>query len=302
MSRSLIYLLFILPSILAGQTTETKRVNDLRLAEDTLNAVLSAINATGSDSTRDLLNQRFSKILEGALRLPDVGPGSFSSLKTLVQVGSPDRHFQLFHWNLPDTRGEHRYFGFIRVTGDAGPIVIRLTDMARTLAFPDSLLLDQDHWFGALYYKVIENQGPGDEKVYTLLGWSGKDKGLTQKVIEVLTFDSSGTVRFGKRIFPDYSNGTLTRIIFRFSSAASMSLKYEWQPVVTAKHWNQKNQSFDYTYREKEMIVCDRMVPMDPQLEGQYRFYVTAGDTWDGFLYSDHAWHFVRGIDPRNKK
>ena len=94
----------------------------------------------------------------------------------------------------------------------------------------------------------------------------------------------------------------MTRIIFRFAATTTMSLKFEKQTIASNKKWNIKKRDFDYSTRNSEMIVFDKMVPLDPLLEGQYQYYVAAGDTFDGFLFKDHSWTFITGIDTRNKK
>ena len=81
-----------------------------------------------------------------------------------------------------------------------------------------------------------------------------------------------------------------------------MSMKYEKQTVATNKHWNSKKRIFEYSLDEKLMIVCDRMVPLDPQLEGQYQYYVPAGDIFDAFVYQNYCWKYMAGIETRNRK
>jgi hypothetical protein len=271
-------------------------------AEDSLNSILATLNMAGNDSIKDKLNIDFSNALEQTLLLPSADNHVFKSLKSLVQLTSSDHKFRIFHWNLPDIRGEHRYYGFLKVCGTEQGKVFKLTDRSDSMPNPDTTITDNRRWFGALYYKIIREVLASGEPVYTLLGWAGHDKSLTMKVIEVLTFDNLDHPHFGLKVFPDYGDGKQARVIYRFGSTSTMSMKYEKQAIETEKKWNGKKQVFDYTYKEAEMIVCDRLVPLDPQLEGQYRFYVAAGDVCDGFLFRDHHWHFISGIDPWNKK
>jgi hypothetical protein len=81
-----------------------------------------------------------------------------------------------------------------------------------------------------------------------------------------------------------------------------MSLKYEKQPVSTNKKWNNRKRVFEYTMVETPMIVCDRMGPLYPEMEGQYQYYVASGDLYDGFVFKDHCWTFLENIETRNKK
>ena len=79
-----------------------------------------------------------------------------------------------------------------------------------------------------------------------------------------------------------------------------MVLSYEKQSVVTASKWNASKRAFETQRIRQMMIVCDRIVPMDPQMTGRYEYYVPASDVMDGFVYSDGCWSRVTGVDARN--
>ncbi|MFZ4522913.1 MAG: hypothetical protein ACOYNC_14485 [Bacteroidales bacterium] len=271
-------------------------------AENRLSEILSLINKATNDGTKDSLNQVFSTELSEILILEGSDNYPFDSLKTLVKLKSPDHKFRIFHWNLPSADGKHRYFGFIKMTGLAPPLIYQLVDFSDSLVSPDTLLLDNMHWPGALYYKVIPGETSSGGTIYTLLGWAGRNQTITQKVIEILSFDGDNKPHFGYKLFPDYKNGSMTRIVFRFGATTTMSLKFEKQTIVSNKKWNIKKRDFDYSLQTSDMIVFDKMVPLDPLLEGQFQYYVAAGDTFDGFLFSNHFWTFIAGIDTRNKK
>ena len=233
--------------------------------------------------------------------LPAAENVTFESIKTLIKITSGDNRFRIFHWNLPARDGKNRYFGFLKMLHRESPVVFPLTDFSDSLASPDTVLLDTRHWFGALYYKVISGKTALGKQFYTLLGWAGNNSTITRKVIEILSFDDHGTPQFGLPVFPDYEGGKMTRIIFSYSASTSMSLKYEEQAVATEKKWNPKKRGFDEKSKNAMMIIYDRLVPLDPQLEGQYQFYVTAGDVCDGFQFINGTWNFILGVETRNK-
>ena len=290
--------------LITGEFTSAKgqRFHTINQAEDTLSIVLASINQTRDDSAKQLLNQTFSAVLYDALKLSSADNYPFDSLKSLVKIASPDNKFRIFHWNLPSNDGIHHYFGFIKILDHDPPLIFPLVDFSDSLTMPDTALLDNQHWFGALYYKIIPGQTASGEKIYTLLGWAGKNSVITKKIIEVLRFDAHDSPYFGLKIFPGYLGGNMARIIFRFAATTSMSMKYEKQTITSNKKWNKNKRIFEYSLNETPMIVCDRMIPLDPQLEGQYQFYVAAGDICDGFVFQDHCWKFVAGIDSRNRK
>ena len=274
----------------------------MKQAEDSLVALFITINQSPDDSIKKSRNALFSQCLYNALRLPDAGNHAFQSLKSLVIISSPDNKFTIYHWNLPDSRGNHTYFGFIKTINRDPAVIIPLKESTDSNDSPDTSIVNNSNWYGALYYKIIVNESNKGQKYYTLLGWSGKTATITQKIIEILTFDMQGTPKFGLHLFPDFKDGKMSRIIFRYSASTSMSLKYEAQSINSDKKWNSKKRVFDYTARDASLIVFDRLVPLDSQLEGQYQFYVAAGDVFDGFEFNNGCWNFVKDIDSRNKK
>ncbi len=298
------FLFFVLISIVPAtyNTLSGQRFQSIEAAEDTLSAVLASLNLATGDSSRDLLNQTFSDVLLETLKISASDSYPFESLKTLVKITSPDHRFRIFHWSLISGEGKHKYYGFIKLLDHSPPSVYPLVDLSDSLPAPDTALLDNMHWLGALYYKVISGETAKGEKIYTLLGWAGRNSTFTQKIIEVLFFDEQEKPHFGVKIFPDYKQGNMTRVIFRFAASTTMSIKYEKQVIASNKKWNAKKKEFAYTLDEALMIVCDRMVPLDPQLEGQYQFYIPSGDIYDGFAFERNCWRFISGIDPRNKK
>jgi len=48
------------------------------------------------------------------------------------------------------------------------------------------------------------------------------------------------------------------------------------------------------------MIVFDHLLPLDPQLEGQYKFYVPSSETAEGFIYENFSWKYVPEFDALN--
>ncbi len=280
-----------------------QRFKSVEQAEDTiLTAVKASLTRDLTDSSRNVINQLIYNGLHEALRLPASDDYPFESLKSIVTITSPDKKFRIFHWNLPGSDGKQRYFGFIKMLGQDPPVIFPLTDISDTLLSPDTVVLDNAHWYGSLYYKIIPGELSSGKKIYTLLGWAGRNSLITQKVIEVLMFDDHDKPRFGLKVFPDFKDGNMARIIFRYSAETTMSMKYEKQSIATNKRWNSKKREFDYSLEESLMIVCDRVVPIDPQLTGQYQYYVAAGDIFDGFLFRNNCWTFLSGIDTRNKK
>jgi hypothetical protein len=301
-TRFLIFLLPCLALLLSHRPACGQELQAMKASEDTLNSILARLNKAGDDSMRYILNEEFSRNLYKALLVPGSGGYPFESIKSLVKASSDDGKFKIYHWNLPSANGKNRYFGFLKYLDREVPAVWPLADFTDSIPSPDTAVLDCSHWFGALYYKVISCKTAGGKPYYTLLGWAGNNARITRKVIEILSFDEKHIPRFGLPVFPGYEDGKRTRVVFRFGATASMSLKYEEQSVKTDRTWNAARREFDEKPRNALMIVFDRLVPMDPTLEGQYEFYVTSGDVCDGFLPENGTWKFVRGVEPKNRR
>ncbi len=297
--RVLLILLVALAAMnhrLEGQT-----IQNIKEAEDSLVSILADLNNTDNDSLKDLLNHDFYNTLLSALMLPDADDYAFGSLKTLIRISPDDSKFRIYHWNLPANSGKKRYFGFLKLLHRATPEVFPLRDFSDSIPLPDTAILDPNHWFGALYYTAITGTTASGKTYYTLLGWAGSSSIINRKVIEIVSFDEHDHPAFGLPVFPDYEEGNRTRIIFRYAATTSMLLKYEEHIISTEKKWNAKKRDFDARIKRGMMIVCDKLIPLDPQFEGQYQYYVPAGETCDSFQVVDGSWHFVRGVETRNK-
>ena len=180
---------------------------DIRHAEDSLMMIAAGIRNAGNDSARLAINKQFEETLYRILIQYDTFGYPFDSLKTLAKLTFPDRKFRIYNWNLPLGNGTNAYFCFIQMNpkGKGKQAVYKLADLSDSISQPETALLDIHSWFGALYYSVIITY-TGNKTVYTLLGWDGVNSRLSQKIIEVLSFDKKETPRFGARIFRNFGN------------------------------------------------------------------------------------------------
>lgn len=228
--------------------------------------------------------------------VPDTIPG-------LARVVSDDHRVAFFVWNIQWMTGRHQYFGFLMHFNHKKARKFKLTDISATPDSADYRILDHPNWFGALYNRIITIELPGGKRGYTLLGWSGEDLLVSRKVIDILSFSPDGLPIFGLDIFTIPEQQGLTRIIYRYSAQTSMVLKYGKQVVSSTLRWNPGRRRFDEKEVIRGMIItADRLVPMDPLMEGQFRFYVPEGTISDGFSFRDHRWVQIRDVESRNEK
>jgi len=258
--------------------------------EDSLAQLSKQIRNAGNDSSRILLTDRFSELLRATLSIPGSFSYPFDSLRSISKLVSLDKKFRIYNWNLPLTDGSNKYFCFIQVPGTKlnQKQVLELKDRSDSIKDPEFEIGDANNWYGALYYRILP-LGIGNHTIYTLLGWDGISPTVNQKLIEVLTFDLKGNPKFGAKIFRDYLKGPRSRIIFRYSASASMLLRPDEQYIKNGK-----------TVKKTRMIVCDRLVPLEAKLEGQTDFYIPASDVFDGFIFINGTWKFIRDVEGRN--
>ena len=79
-----------------------------------------------------------------------------------------------------------------------------------------------------------------------------------------------------------------------YAEKSSMVLRYDYQSVLVKKRKKVKKEG---TW----LIVFDRLIPMDPTLKGIRKYYVPAGDTYDGFIFRNGFWVLAEDIDVVNK-
>jgi hypothetical protein len=105
--------------------------------------------------------------------------------------------------------------------------------------------------------------------------------------------DDKGNVVFGMPVFKT-GQGIRSRILLEYAEKSSMLLRYDYQAIKVQKGKKIKREN---TW----LIVMDRLVPMDPSMEGFKQYYVPAGDVYDGFIFRKGNWILVEDIEVANK-
>jgi hypothetical protein len=275
---------------------------NLSAAENLLVSIEKKILKTDNDSVRQSLNLIFKEKLRTTLELPGSFSYPFDSLKKLAKLTSQDKKFRIYNWNIPISNGSNLYFCFFQIQEKSNKAlykIIELRDRSDSIPEPEHSNLSSADWYGALYYKLITEK-TDNGKIYTLLGWEGKDLTEMQKIIEIVTFDENDLPHFGKAIFNKYKTGQNKRVIFRYSPVSSMVLRYEEQTITQGKKWNPSQKKFNEHHIKAFMIVCDRLVETATD-ESKTPVLIPAGDIYDGFFFEKGRWNFIEGVDVRNK-
>lgn len=302
MLRRFFQITVILSLFLSLKPSYAQVRSNIEQMEDSLKFLSQKMQKAENDSVRFFFNKQFHETLQRTLVHSESFDYPFDSLKTLVKLTSPDKKFRIYNWNLPKGDGANVYFGFIQFhpKGNLHTVYV-LFDGSDSIPQPETALLDYRSWFGSLYYKIIVTTC-NNQKFYTLLGWDAVNLQITQKVIDVLYFDNSNHPHFGAKIFRNYGNDQICRVLFKYSSSASMVLTYDNQYLIKNKKWDSKKKQFESDREKAWMIICDEMVPLDPQFDGQFEYYESASGIFNAFIFKDCKWSFFKNVDVRNKR
>ena len=195
--------------------------------KDTLSVTIRSIQRGATDSIRFSANRFLTDTFYKMISVDTSFQANFSSFSNISTITDPEKQIRICTWVVPNYNGDHySYFGFLQIRDlkKKSFTTIKLIDSTEKIVKPESEKLKPERWLGAVYYSII----PMKEKTtvsFTLLGWKGKNTSTSQKVIETMLVEK-GNVRFG---IPILKTGSVfkNRVLYTFSSQASMMLKYE---------------------------------------------------------------------------
>ncbi|MEI6821489.1 MAG: hypothetical protein WCL51_06110 [Bacteroidota bacterium] len=294
--------LFAISLIMCLSNLKGQELESLSSYEDSLKILINIVQRGANDNVKFEANEKFTSLLEDALAIKKSFDYPFDSLKTITNLISTDKKFRIFNWAVAKSDGNYIYYGFIQVYNSKKKKyeIYPLTDKSEDIQAPEFQFLDNQNWYGAMYFKIIHTSTDNNE-YYTLLGWDGNDGVSYKKIIEVLTFKANSKPFFGASIFKKGKEKP-KRIIFEYSAQAIMTVRYEEQHYNVKEKLKKpiKGQRFELKPKKAEMIVCDRLAPLSPDLEGQRQFYVPETNLLDAFIFENGKWVFIEDVDARN--
>lgn len=204
----------------------------------------------------------------------------FSDVKNLTALISDNELLRIFTfgYKLPD--GKNKFEGLIYFR-ESKKKPAKLTRLADTRLLPESPEFYNEkkvNWYGTQYYALV-TQKDGRNFVYTLLGYSGSSTTTQTKVMDILTFNTSGKPYFGKKLIK-MGNQKFGRIEFEYTLTAVFLLKY---------------------LEKEETIIFDQLAPVDPNLPNLPQYLGPTG-VYNGFTFDDGIWMMQKNIDIRNLK
>lgn len=242
--------------------------------EAALNQLSIDLVSEANDETKQKVNTEFQTLLQEALALNGSFDYPFKNIRAISILKSNDK-IKIYNWALPFEDETYQYFALVQIKLNKDEYkIVELIDKSAELKKPESQTLTDKTWFGALYYEIIYDKKLGND-TYTLLGWDGDYNLTNKKIIDVMTVNKSGVIKFGSSIFK-MEKKVQKRVIFTYSETAVMSLKYD---------------------AKQQLIVFDYLVPTESSLTGIYEYYGPSLDSFDAFIIEKNHWLFQKNVD-----
>jgi len=273
--------IFLITFCLTGHSALASE--DLALAEIRMQRLMQDMRETESDGDRNLLNELLRTEIKKTLQLKGAFTYAFDSLSSyMCTMAAPDGAFRLFNWNVANNDFTHQYYCYVMHYSkrDKKYLVEELKNNTKGADDIENRILFQTHWYGALYYEIIPVK-KGSKKYYTLLGWRGEDRFVTQRVLEVLYFEGRDQIKLGAPIFKK-DNKMKKRVVFQYNAETRMSITY---------------------HSKQDWIVFDHLSASTGLYSG---FPEMSGSdlSFDAFEWQKRYWMFIEKVDvnaPRNK-
>lgn len=229
-----------------------------------------------NDSVKITLCNSIEDKLTNILKNEESFEYSFVALNKLGKLTSPDNAFRIYNWNCVLNDGSYRYFGLIQHVFDKKLQVDVLNDS--NIASNMMNQYGKSNWPGALYYKIIPFKQKG-KKAYFLLAWDGNNVQTSKKVIEVLSIDKQGELKFGSPVI-NWKGKMLNRVVFEYAKQARMTIQY---------------------LEKEKRLVFDHLAPSSPMYSNQFEYY-GPDFSYDALEYQKGKWVLVENVEVRNKK
>ena len=246
--------------------------------EDTLKVMAHTIMNGENQAVKTEANNAFISTLQEVLQFERSFNYPFDSLKTISIKTSSDSKIRIYTWLLRKDNGNYQYFGFVHYKNKSKKRyeIITLNDNSENIRRPENEQLDNNNWYGALYYDIIYIKKKG-RKYYTLLGWDGNNDISTKKIIDVMYFSGREKIKFGASIFKK-GKTTTKRFIIEYNATSTISVRYE---------------------EKEKRIIFDHLMPMRKDLEGLHEYYIPDG-TYNAMKYTNGKWEFKNDVAANN--
>ena len=244
--------------------------------EDTLSYLAHKIMHEENETLKLKANNGFISELKEVLKYKESYTYPFDSLNTISILSPKDKSFRIFTWILLQDNLEYQYFGIIIIPGkkeDNYNRLVILEDKSNEILDPENQILNENRWYGSLYYDIISIK---KKEYYTLLAWDGNNSKSKKKIIEILQIKDNEVI-FGKKIFKN-KDEIKSRIILEYNINTSMSLRFDPQD---------------------NSIIFDNLTSLT---EGNQNQFLIQDGSFNRYKNTKGKWIFEEDIDIRIKE
>lgn len=244
--------------------------------EQELNDIAPTLLNGKTEIERLEANQKFVEIWDYILDDPKSLKYKFDNIENFPIMTSNDKKLRIINWIVALDNNMYQYHAFVQYYNSSNNYqVSRLIPVSGEMKNIESIKLENNNWYGALYYQMEEIKR-GKKKYYVLLGWNGNDERSNIKVIDVLSINKS--LVFGAPIFR-IDKKRQNRFIIEYKENASASIKFK---------------------TKDDRIVFTHLIPLNEGLEGLYDFYVPDGSI-DAFILNNGSFKLKRNVENTEK-
>ena len=302
MKKQFIVLFLVASGIFVSGYAQKK---EFAILEDSIIKLHKSILLEENTIRRYQKNDSLLYLLEETLELKNSISYPFDSLKTISVLTSSDKKMRIFTWYLVNDNAMHEHYGFVQTYNEEKKQyrVCALIDKWKRINNPPAQVLTCDSWFGAVYYELIEVKSTNGTTYYTLLGWNGGDIFSQRKIIEVLSVNNKGVLSFGMPVFKGYAKAARTmRIVFEYAKYSPFLLHYDRQTYTEkTNRKDKKTNKYIVDTLTTDMIVFNRLIPMDESLQNIPQFMVGEASMNDAFVEKDGKWIYKPDIIAYNR-
>ena len=245
--------------------------------ERPLKARLDQLRGTKDPELMRAYNDSFKVELKSALENKVAFDYPFNTLPTLGKIYAEDKQVRVFSWNVQLSPENNIYNCFVlkkRKRKDEHDI-IELEDNSAALPMYPKNKLNNQNWYGALYYDIVDVK-IGRKTYYTILGYDLNNSMSHIKLIDVLYF-TGRKLNLGFPLF-NTEEGVANRVFMEHSKKSIMTLRYD---------------------ERRDKIVFDHLSPETPSLKEFREFYVP-DMSYDAYTFVDELWVLESDIITNN--
>ncbi len=262
-----------------AQKLSRDNYKQLQKAEGTIKEFGKAMITEDEWFDRFRADSFFTRGFVQALKTPNSFYYPFDSLQTISKLYAPDSSFRIFTWQVVRDFEYNRQRGAIQMHTDDGSLkLIPLFDYSDFTKAPNDSLRDNQHWIGAIYYKILLNTFK-EKKIYTLLGYDDNSARTNKKWIEILTFNTDGKPQFGGKYFQ-----YIVDSIKPAQPAYRFSLEYKKEAKARLNYDD-----------DAQLIVFDHLTSESNEIQNKYT--LIPDGTYEAFRWVNGKWQHIIKLD-----